>query len=166
MIVRSSHIITLPSGNLARDFRWESLGYGRVRVQYNYTDRRRANQVARKFTVEFLNGKIETIQARSANGGRVEFFKSSTIINELLEMLAEFNEVVHGVAESYRSEPAKVEDSASVEAPVEQDIVSVEDDTASSTSTDLKDTVELLRGVVVINMIITLVTLGIVWYNL
>lgn len=33
MIVRSSHIITLPSGNLARDFRWESLGYGRVRVQ-------------------------------------------------------------------------------------------------------------------------------------
>lgn len=37
MIVRSSHIITLPSGNLARDFRWESLGFGRVRVQYNYT---------------------------------------------------------------------------------------------------------------------------------
>lgn len=160
MIVRFSHIITLPSGNLARDFRWESLGYGRVRVQYNYTDRRRAHQVARKFTVEFLNGKVESIQARSANGGRVEYFKSSSIINELLEMLAEFNEVVHGVAESYRSEPAKVE------APVEQDIVSVEDDTASSTSTDLKDTVELLRGVVMINMIITLVTLGIVWYNL
>lgn len=156
MIVRSSHIITLPSGNLARDFRWESLGYGRVRVQYNYTDRRRAHQVARKFTVEFLNGKIETIQARSANGGRVEFFASSSIINELLEMLAEFNEVVNGVAA--RNEPAKVE-------AVEQDIVS-EDDTASSTSTDLKDTVELLRGVVMINMIITLVTLGIVWYNL
>lgn len=71
MIVRSSHIITLPSGNLARDFRWESLGYGRVRVQYNYADRRRANQVARKFTVEFLNGKVESIQARSANGGRM-----------------------------------------------------------------------------------------------
>lgn len=156
MIVRSSHIIILPSGNLARDFRWESLGYGRVRVQYNYTDRRRAHQVARKFTVEFLNGKIETIQARSANGGRVEFFKSSSIIDELLEMLAEFNEVVNGVAA--RNEPAKVE-------AVEQDIVS-EDDTASSTSTDLKDTVELLRGVVMINMIITLVTLGIVWYNL
>lgn len=91
MIVRSSHIITLPSGNLARDFRWESLGYGRVRVQYNYTDRRRAHQTARKFTVEFLNGKVETIQARSANGGRVEFFKTSTIINELLEMLAVLN---------------------------------------------------------------------------
>lgn len=69
--------------------------------------------------MEFLNGKVETIQARSANGGRVEFFKSSTIINELLEMLAEFNEVVNGVAA--RNEPAKVE------APVEQDIVSEED---------------------------------------
>lgn len=157
MIVRSSHILTLPSGNLARDFRWESLGFGRVRVQYNYTDRRRNHQTARRYTVEFLNGKVDSIIARSANGGRVEFFKSSTIINELLEKLAEFNEVVHGVAESYRSEPAKVE--------AEQDIVS-EDDTASNTSTDLKDTVELLRGVVMINMIITLVTLGIVWYNL
>lgn len=160
MIVRSSHIITLPSGNLARDFRWESLGYGRVRVQYNYTDRRRAHQTARRYTVEFLNGKIETIQARSANGGRVEFFKGSTIINELLEMLAEFNEVVNGVT-SYRSEPAKVETLVEQDVDtVEQDSVSVEDDT------DLKDTVELLRGVVMINMIITLVTLGIVWYNL
>lgn len=154
MIVRSSHIITLPSGNLARDFRWESLGYGRVRVQYNYTDRRRAHQTARRFTVEFLNGKAETIQARSANGGRVELFKSSTILAELLEMLAEFNEVVNGVAQ-HRYAPAKVE--------AEQDIGSVEQD---DTTTDLKDTVELLRGVVMINMIITLVTLGIVWYNL
>lgn len=153
MIVRSSRIITLPSGNLARDFRWESLGYGRVRVQYNYTDRRRVHQTARRYTVEFLNGKVDSICARSANGGRVEYFKTSTILAELLEMLAGFNEVVHGVAESYRSEPAKVE------VPVEQDIVSEDD-------TDLKDTVELLRGVVMINMIITIVTLGIVWYNL
>lgn len=151
MIVRSSHIITLPSGNLARDFRWESLGYGRVRVQYVYTDRRRAHQTARRFTVEFLNGNIYSIQARSAEGGRVEFFKSSSIINELLEMLNEFTAIQQDIAKSYRSEPAKVE-------AVEQDIV--EDDT------DLKDTVELLRGVVMINMIITLVTLGIVWYNL
>lgn len=148
MIVCFSHIIiTLPSGNLARDFRWESLGYGRVRVQYNYTDRRRAHQTARRFTVEFLNGKVETIQARSANGGRVEFFKTSSIINELLEMLTEFNEVVNGVVS--RNEPAKVE-------AVEQD----------DTTTDLKDTVELLRGVVMINVIITLVTLGVVWYSL
>ena len=152
MIVRSSHIITLSSGNLARDFRWESLGYGRVRVQYNYTDRRRNHQTARRYTVEFLNGKIDSIQARSANGGRVEYFKTSTIRAELLEMLAEFDEVVHGVAA--RNEPAKVE-------TVEQDVDTVEQD-----DTDLKDTVELLRGVVLINVIITLVTLGIVWYNL
>lgn len=152
MIVRFSHIITLPSGNLARDFRWESLGYGRVRVQYNYTDRRRANQVARKFTVEFLNGKVETIQARSANGGRVEYFKSSSIINELLEMLAEFNEVVQGVVS--RHEPAKAE------APVEQDIVSEED------TSDLLNTLKTVGGMVMVNILITLVTLGIVWYNL
>ena len=163
MIVRSSHIITLPSGNLARDFRWESLGYGRVRVQYNYTDRRRAHQTARRYTVEFLNGKIDSIQARSANGGRVEYFKTSTILAELLEMLAEFNEVVHGVAESYRSEPTKVE--------AEQDIVSEDDstsveDTASDTSTDLMSTVRLVGIGVVVNLMVTLATLGIVWYNL
>lgn len=151
MIIRFTRTITLSSGNEARNFRFNDRGYGRVTATYEYTDRRRNHQTARKFTVEFLNGKIETIQARSANGGRVEFFKSSSIIDELLEMLAEFNEVVNGVAA--RNEPAKVE-------AVEQD------DTASSTSTDLKDTVELLRGVVMINMIITLVTLGIVWYNL
>lgn len=157
MIVRSSHIITLPSGNLARDFRWESLGYGRVRVQYNYTDRRRAHQTARKFTVEFLNGKIETIQARSANGGRVEFFKTSSIINELLEMLAEFNEVVNGVA-ACPSEPAKVEAPA---VETEQDSASVEDDTSG-----LMDTLKMVVGMVMINIIVTLATLGIVWYNL
>lgn len=156
MIVRSSHIITLPSGNLARDFRWESLGCGRVRVQYNYTDRRRAHQTARRFTVEFLNGKAETIQARSANGGRVEYFKTSTILAELLEMLAEFNEVVHGVAQH----PATVE-----ETETEQDSASVEG-TASNTSTDLLDTLKMVGGMVMVNMIITLATLGIVWYNL
>ena len=155
MIVRSSHIITLPSGNTARDFRWESLGFGRVRVQYNYTDRRRAHQTARRFTVEFLNGKVETTQARSANGGRVEFFKTSSILNELLEMLAEFNEVVQGVAA--RHEPAKVE--------AEQDSASVED-TASNTSTAILDTLKVVGGMVMINIIVTIATLGIVWYNL
>lgn len=154
MIVRSSHIITLPSGNLARDFRWESLGYGRVRVQYVYTDRRRAHQTARRFTVEFLNGKVETIQARSANCSRVEFFKSSTIINELLEMLAEFNEVVQGFAD--RHEPSKVE-----ETETEQDSASEGD-----TTTDLMSTVRLVGIGVVVNLMVTLVTLGIVWYNL
>lgn len=159
MIVRSSHIITLPSGNLARDFRWESLGFGRVRVQYNYTDRRRAHQTARRYTVEFLNGKIDSIQARSANGGRVEYFKTSTIINELLEMLAEFNEVVHGVAESYH-EPAKVEETET------EQVSASEDDTTSDTSTDLMNTIRLVGIGVVVNLMVTLATLGIVWYNL
>ena len=157
MIIRFTRTITLSSGNEARNFRFHSLGYGRVQATYEYTDRRRAHQVARRYTVEFLNGKIDSICARSANGGRIEYFKTSTIINELLEMLAEFNEVVQGVAESYRSEPAKVE--------AEQDIVS-EDDTASDTSTDLMDTVRLVGIGVVVNLMVTLVTLGIVWYNL
>lgn len=153
MIIRFTRTITLSSGNEARNFRFNDRGHGRVQVTYEYTDRRRAHQTARRFTVEFLNGKVETIQARSANGGRVEFFKTSSIINELLEMLAEFNEVVQGVAESYRSEPAKVE------APVEQDSASVED-------TTLLDTLKMVGGMVMVNMIITLATLGIVWYNL
>lgn len=150
MIVRSSHIIALPSGNLARDFRWESLGYGRVRVQYNYTDRRRAHQTARRYTVEFLNGKVDSIQARSANGGRVEYFKTSTIINELLEMLSEFLEVTQDVAQ-HRYAPAKVE--APAVDPEQND-------------TDLMNTLKMVGGMVMVNILITLATLGIVWYNL
>ena len=84
MIIRFTRTITLSSGNEARNFRFHNLGYGRVQATYEYTDRRRNHQTARRFTVEFLNGKVETIQARSANGGRVEFFKTSSIINELL----------------------------------------------------------------------------------
>lgn len=166
MIVRSSHIITLPSGNTARDFRWESLGSGRVRVQYNYTDHRRAHQTARCYTVEFLNGKVDSICARSVNGGRVEYFKTSVIINELLEMLAEFNEVVQGVAEHH--EPSKVEESET-----EQDSTSVEDsasvdveDSASVEGSALLDILKIVGGMVMVNMIITLATMGIVWYNL
>lgn len=90
------------------------------------------------------------IIARSANGGRVEFFKSSSIINELLEMLAEFNEVMQDVAQ-HRYAPAKVE--------AEQDIVS-DDGTA------LLNTLKTVGGMVMVNILITLVTLGIVWYNL
>lgn len=181
MIVRSSHIITLPSGNLARDFRWESLGYGRVRVQYNYTDRRRAHQTARKFTVEFLNGKVDSIQARSTNGGRVEYFKTSSIINELLEMLTELNEVVHDVEEYHESskdEETETEQDSTASTTRDTSTASTastakDTSTASTTSTakDTKDTrdtstLKLLRGVVMINVVITLVTLGILWCNL
>ena len=151
MIIRFTRTVTLPSGNLARNFRFNDRGHGRVQVTYEYTDRRRNHQTARRFTVEFLNGKIDSIQARSANGGRVEFFKSSTIINELLNMLVEFNEVVHGVAESYRSEPANVEASA---------VESEQDDTG------LLGTLRTVGGMVMINILVTLATLGIVWYNL
>ena len=152
MMMRFDNIVSLPSGNEARNFRFHSLGYGRVQATYSYTDRRRNHQVARRFTVEFLNGRVQTITALSARGGRVEVFKSSTILNELLEMLAEFNEATQDVAQHRYCAPAKVE------APVEQDTVS-EDDT-------LMSTVRLVGMGVMINMIITLVTLGIVWYNL
>lgn len=150
MIIRFTRTITLSSGNEARNFRFNDRGHGRVQVTYEYTDRRRNHQTARRYTVEFLNGKVETIQARSANGGRVEYFKTSTIINELLEMLAEFNEIVNGVAARHY-EPAKVE------APA---VDHEQKDTA------LLDTLKMVGGMVMVNMIITLATLGIVWYNL
>lgn len=148
MIIRFTRTITLSSGNEARNFRFHSLGYGRVQATYEYTDRRRNHQTARRFTVEFLNGKIESIVARSARGGRVEFFSTSTIINELLEMLAEFNEASQDVAQ-HRYAPAKVE-----EAETEQK------------DTDLLDTLKMVGGMVMINILTTLATLGIVWYNL
>lgn len=147
MIIRFTRTITLSSGNEARNFRFHSLGYGRVQATYEYTDRRN-HQTARRFTVEFLNGKIDSIQARSTNGGRVEYFKTSTIINELLEMLAEFNEATQDVAQ-HRYAPAKVE-----EAETEQK------------DTDLLDTLKTVGGMVMINILVTLATLGIVWYNL
>lgn len=156
MIIRFTRTITLSSGNEARNFRFHSLGYGRVQATYEYTDRRRNHQTARRFTVEFLNGKIDSIQARSSNGGRVEYFKTSTIINELLEMLSEFLEASQDVAQ-HRYAPAKVEAPA-----VEPE----QDGTASNTSTDLLDTLKMVGGMVMINILTTLATLGIVWYNL
>ncbi len=159
MIIRFTRTVTLPSGNLARNFRFQNLGYGRVQATYEYTDRRRAHQVARRYTVEFLNCHVNYISARSPNGGRIEVFKTSAILAELIEMLSEFLEASQDVAQ-HRYAPAKVE-----ETETEQDSAS-EDDTASDTSTDLMNTVELLRGVAMIMLIITLVTLGIVWYNL
>lgn len=150
MIIRFTRTITLPSGNEARNFRFNDRGYGRVQVTYEYTDRRRNHQTARRFTVEFLNGKIDSIQARSANGGRVEYFKTSAIRAELLEMLSEFLEASQDVAQ-HRYAPAKVEAPA-----VDPEQV----DTA------LLDTLKTVGGMVMVNILITLATLGIVWYNL
>lgn len=152
MIIRFTRTITLSSGNEARNFRFHSLGYGRVQATYEYTDRRRAHQVARRYTVEFMNGKIDSIQARSARGGRVEYFKTSTILAELLEMLAEFNEASQDVAQHHYA-PATAVDPE-------------QDDTASNTSTDILDTLKTVGGMVMVNILITLATLGIVWYNL
>lgn len=151
MNIRFTRTVTLTSGNLARNFRFNDRDYGRVQASYEYTDRRRNHQVARRFTAVFLNGHIESIVARSARGGRVEFFKSSTILAELLEMLAEFTVIQQDIAKSYRSEPTKVE------APV---VESEQDDTT------LLDTVRLVGIGVVVNLMVTLATLGIVWYNL
>lgn len=150
MIIRFTRTITLSSGNEARNFRFHDRGHGRVQVTYVYTDRRRAHQVSRHFTAEFLNGRLESITARSARSGRVESFSTSTIINELLEMLSEFLEASQGVAQ-HRYAPAKVE--------AEQDSTYVED-------TALLDTLKVVGGMVIVNILITLVTLGIVWYNL
>lgn len=152
MIIRFTRTITLSSGNEARNFRFHSLGYGRVQAAYEYTDRRRAHQTARHYTVEFLNGKIESIVARSAKGGRVEFFKTSTILNELLEMLSEFLEASQDVAQHRYAPQAKVEDV--------EDTASVEDNTG------LMDTLKTVGTMVAINLMVTLATLGIVWYNL
>lgn len=154
MIIRFTRTITLSSGNEARNFRFHSLGYGRVQATYEYTDHRRNHQTARRFTVEFLNGKVESIVARSARGGRVECFSTSTIINELLEMLAEFNEASQDVAQHRY---------AKVDAPA---VDPEHDDTASDTSTDLMNTLKVVGGMVMVNILITLATLGIVWYNL
>lgn len=158
MIVRVSKIITLPSGNTARNFKIEDCGYGRVLVQYNYTDRRRNNKVSRHFEAEFLNGKLESITARSARGGRVESFSTSIILDELLGMLIEFNEVEKCVAQHRY---------AKVEAPAVEDSVSVEaSKLAEDDTSGLMDTLKTVGGMVMVNILITLVTLGIVWYNL
>lgn len=150
MIICFTRSIALPSGNEARNFRFHSLGYGRVQATYEYTDRRRNHQMARRFTVEFLNGRVESIVARSARGGRVECFSTSTILAELLEMLSEFLEASQDVAQ-HRYAPAKVEAPA---VDPEQD------------DTTLLGILKTVGGMVMVNMIITLATLGIVWYNL
>lgn len=149
-MMRFDNIVSLPSGNTARNFRVHDLGNGRVHIQYSYTDRRRAHQVSRHFTAEFLNGRLQSITARSARGGRVEFFSTSTIVKELLEMLAEFNEVAQGVVARHY-EPAKVE---------------ATEETTVNDGAALLDTLKVVGGMVMINIIVTLVTLGIVWYNL
>jgi hypothetical protein len=152
MMMRFDNIVSLPSGNTARGFNVRDLGNGRVRIQYVYTDRRRNHQTARRFTAEFLNGRLESITARSARGGRVEFFSTSTIINELLEMLAEVSKANEALS-NFRKDAAEMRATETTETNEQDD-------------TTLLDTLKMVGGMVMVNMIITLATLGIVWYNL
>lgn len=152
-MMRFDNIVTLPSGNTARSFCVRDRGHGRVQVTYVYTDRRRAHQVSRYFLAEFLNGRLESITARSARGGRVEFFSTSTIINELLEMLAEVSKANEALS-NFRKDAKRV-----IETPVKVE-TDEQDDTA------LLDTLKTVGGMVMVNILTTLATLGIVWYNL
>lgn len=157
-MMRFDNIVSLPSGNTARGFSVRDLGNGRVRIQYVYTDRRRAHQASRHFTAEFLNGRLESIIARSARGGRVECFSTSVILNELLEMVAEALKV-NGALANFREDAKRV-----IETPVKGE--TNEQDSTSVEGTTLLDTLKMVGGMVMVNMIITLATLGIVWYNL
>lgn len=152
-MMRFDNIVTLPSGNTARNFCVRDRGHGRVQVTYVYTDHRRAHQVSRYFLAEFLNGRLESITARSARGGRVEFFSTSTIINELLEMLAEVSKANEALS-NFRKDAKRV-----IETPVKVE-TDEQDDTA------LLDTLKTVGGMVMINILVTIATLGIVWYNL
>lgn len=156
MIIGFTRTVTLPSGNLARNFHAYALSDGRVRIQYVYTDRRRNHQVARYYTADFMNGHVYSIQARSANGNRVEFFSTSSIIDELLEMLNEFNETA--------KRDAMIEET---ETEQDADSVAVADDTINDSNaiTDLKDDIKFLWGIEIIHLIFTLVILLILWYN-
>ena len=145
------NIVSLPSGNIACNFRFISLGYGRVKASYVYTDSRRAHQVSRHYTVEFLNGHIYSIQARSANGSRVEYFSTSTIIDELLEMLNEFNEIAQ--RDAYMIEETETEQNAN---DTNTDITA-----DSNAIADLK----FLWGVEIIHLAFTFLILLIIWYN-
>lgn len=152
-MMRFDNIVTLPSGNTARNFCVRDRGHGRVQVTYEYTDRRRAHQVSRYFLAEFLNGRLESITARSARGGRVEFFSTSTIINELLEMLAEVSKANEALS-NFRKDAKRV-----IETPVEVE-------TDEQDDTDILDTLKTVGGMMMINILTTLATLGLVWYNL
>ena len=100
----------LPSGNWFTSF----VANTKTRtVSFNYCDRRRAGQVARRYIVRFEkdNSTVRDIVAISANGGRVEMFKS-TVAREtcanilrrglMVEFEQDFAEEVEQV------EPAKV----------------------------------------------------------
>lgn len=155
MTMHFDTIVYLPSGNTARGFNVRDLGNGRVKITYVYTDRRRAHQVARHFTADFLNGRLQLITARSARGGRVEAFSTSIIVDVLFEMLSKVN------SSNFRKDATEMHAAETIEVETnEQDSASVEGDT------DLMSILRTVGCMVMVNILITLATLGIVWYKL
>ena len=78
--------IVLPSGNWFSGFKADVESRT---VTYTYHDRRRNGQVARHYTVTFKAdlSTIESVTAVSANGGRVEHFKTVAIREDLASLL-------------------------------------------------------------------------------
>lgn len=78
--------IALPSGNWFSGFKADAESRT---VIYTYHDRRRNGQVARHYTVTFKDdlSTVESVTAVSANGGRVEHFKTVSIRNDLAIIL-------------------------------------------------------------------------------
>ena len=107
---------------------------------------RRGYHVYGIFSLEGLTGDSRC----SIVQGVEREFSTSPIINELLEMLSEFLEASQDVAQ-HRYAPAKVE--APAVDPEQRD-------------TDILGTLKTVGGMVMVNILITLATLGIVWYNL
>lgn len=151
-MMRFDNVISLPSGNTARNFKAQDCGYGRIRITYVYTDRRRNNQVSRRFEAEFLDGRLEQITARSARGGRVEIFHGSMVMDVLEEIVKEVARI-NAALTNFRKDACEIIN-APVESPEQED------------TDDLLDTLKIVGSMVMINILITLVTLGIVWYNL
>ena len=85
-IARLNKKITLPSGNWFTGF---SVNTKTRTIVYTYHDRRRNGQVARHYTVTFKDDlyTIDSITAVSANGGRVEHFKTVSIRDYLASIL-------------------------------------------------------------------------------
>lgn len=152
MMMSFDNIVSLPSGNTARNFRVHDCGYGRIHISYAYTDRRRAHQVSRYFIAEFMNGRLDKIIARSACNGRVEIFHGSMVMDVLEEIVKEVARI-NAALSNFRKDACEIID-APVEYPEQEE------------TDDLLNTLKVVGSMVMINILITIVTLGVVWYNL
>lgn len=114
-------------------------------IVYTYHDRRRhPGQVARHYAVTFKADlcTIESVIAVSARGGRVELFTTVSIRKDLASILRHARMVM---VETHAVDPEP-----------EQHVV----------DNDLLKTLMIVGGMVMCNLIVTLVTTGFVWYTL